>query len=130
MEYSNHTNMSKQVTVEEGSASPPPGPGSEESTPDVPVSTSTPGASGSEQAGDAATGDVVDSGGANSDDGEDHNQDASEVKDGDAQEEEEWDPSEERLPGQTSSTKGKGKAVDAEADSQPWQAVWAAEQNG
>lgn len=43
----------------------------------------------------------------------------------------EWDPSEERLPGQTSkSAKGKEKAVEGEENGQPWQAVWAAEQNG
>ncbi|WVQ68347.1 uncharacterized protein L199_006554 [Kwoniella botswanensis] len=60
----------------------------------------------------------------------------------DEEEEEEWDPSSERLPGQSSSTsKEKGKAVEDENDKekegkekeqgqeQPWQAVWAAEQN-
>jgi hypothetical protein len=47
----------------------------------------------------------------------------------DGSDDEEWDPSEERLPGQSSKDKGKGKATEQDA-SQPWQAVWAAEQNG
>ncbi|WWD02300.1 hypothetical protein V865_000339 [Kwoniella europaea PYCC6329] len=60
----------------------------------------------------------------------------------DDEEEAEWDPSSERLPGQSSSTsKEKCKAVEDEIDDdkeeegnekeqdQPWQAVWAAEQN-
>jgi hypothetical protein len=42
---------------------------------------------------------------------------------------EEWDPADERLPGQGSKDKGKGKATEQDAN-QPWQAVWAAEQNG
>jgi hypothetical protein len=60
----------------------------------------------------------------------------------------EWDPAEERLPGETSKKrkakhddkssasktkgkdKGKEKASEGEASEQPWQAVWAPEQNG
>ncbi|WVF67573.1 hypothetical protein IAT40_002331 [Kwoniella sp. CBS 6097] len=47
------------------------------------------------------------------------------------EEEEEWDPAEERLPGQEvkEKSKGKEKEKETEAEAQPWQAVWAPEQN-
>ncbi|WVQ95056.1 hypothetical protein IAU59_002148 [Kwoniella sp. CBS 9459] len=51
------------------------------------------------------------------------------------EDEEEWDPAEERLPGQELKEKGKGKEKESESsgetkvEDQPWQAVWAPEQN-
>jgi len=51
----------------------------------------------------------------------------------DEEEEQEWDPAEERGPGESSSSgKGKGVAKGEEegGDEQPWQAVWAPDQNG
>ncbi|WVW85532.1 hypothetical protein I302_107570 [Kwoniella bestiolae CBS 10118] len=55
-------------------------------------------------------------------------------KEAEKEEEEEWDPSSERLPGQATpkekeKEKGKEKADGKTEEEQPWQAVWAAEQN-
>ena len=124
--------MSKQVTVEEGSASPPPLP--KESIPESSTSASVASGSGTKRATDVPVATVAE--GSNHED-EDENENATVGKDQEENvkqsadgEEEVWDPSEERLPGQPSSAKGKGKAVESDAGGQPWQAVWAAEQNG
>lgn len=113
--------MSKQVTVEEASPSPPPLPKEV-----APVASSSNSSSPAEVSATRDPADVpVDTLGENSDSDQGEEDAGSEI--------EEWDPSEERLPGQTSkssSSKGKGKAVDGETSNQPWQAVWAPEQNG
>lgn len=118
--------MSKQATVREASASPPP-------LPNEPLPEAS--GSGTSATSTAAANDVP----INTLGDEDASDDESEagktlgglneVEDDD--DEEEWDPAEERLPGQPSaSAKGKEKAVEGEGQEQPWQAVWAAEQNG
>lgn len=98
---------SKHPTVEAGSPSPPPLP----SEP-LPLTTDTP----------------IDQPIASLGEDDEENEEENES---DA----EWDPSEERLPGQgTDKEKGKGKYVETDANTsegeQPWQAVWAPEQNG
>lgn len=70
----------------------------------------------------------------------DEDEDDQDKEDEGGSDQDEWDPSEERLPGDAQPKskrrkvmdKGKGKEVDgAQAGGeQPWQAVWAAEQNG
>lgn len=115
--------MSKQVTLEEASPSPPPLPKEP-----IPVASSSKSADeGKEDAADVPINSLGDD--DEEQDEEAGNQDKGE--DDDEDEEEEWDPSEERLPGQSSKTaKGKGKAAESDASEQPWQAVWAPEQNG
>ena len=119
--------MSKQVTVEEGSVSSPPLPN--EPLPEASNSISNADASGSREANE----EVVDTFGQGSNHDEHdvggHDDSNNPKEDGEEDDDEEWDPAEERLPGQTSA-KGKGKAVEGEKSAQPWQAVWAAEQNG
>lgn len=118
--------MSKQVTVEEGSASPPPLP--KESLPEASTSTSTSCGPSTEQVADIPVGALGED--SNHADGDKRVDAVNPATNEHAEEDEEWDPAEERLPGQTRSAKGKGKAAESEAGEQPWQAVWAAEQNG
>lgn len=122
--------MPKQVTVEEGSASPPPLP--KEPIPEASSSGPIASGSGPERSTDipvSTLGDENEHENENKNDGDGEDQE-DQVRDNADAEDEEWDPSEERLPGQSTSAKGKGKAVESDTGGQPWQAVWAAEQNG
>lgn len=121
---------SRRVVVEEASPSPPPLP--KEPLPEGSTSARNATATGSTAANEGS----VDGDGAgegpndgSGGDAEDQSEGVKGNEAGKEEEEEEWDPAEERLPGQTSA-KGKGKAVEGETSDQPWQAVWAAEQNG
>ncbi|WVR09513.1 hypothetical protein IAU60_006581 [Kwoniella sp. DSM 27419] len=113
----------KQVTVEDASASPSPPPS------ELKGAASGSGSAQVESVDGAGPVDQpIDSLGSDSDE-EGEGSDA-------AEEEEEWDPAEERLPGQVDNGKGKGKgkakkdaAGEEVKDDQPWQAVWAPEQN-
>lgn len=115
--------MAPKASVQEASPSPPP-------LPPGPLPTATTSATG---ANEAQVGDVpIDSLGNDSEDEDDEEEETrggpSGVNKDD--EDEEWDPAEERLPGQSTKDKGKRKETNNDANSQPWQAVWAAEQNG
>jgi hypothetical protein len=104
----------KYTTVEEASPSPPPLPN--EPLPGAPIDVPI-----------TALGE-----GEDSDDGGEEGENAEEV----------WDPSSEAQPGEDRKGKGKRKAEDVEegqgggreksmdAKENPWQAVWAPEQNG
>jgi hypothetical protein len=114
--------MSKQPSVQEASPSPPP-------LPPGPVPTASTSAAG--ESGGQPVDVPINSLGEDEDDSDAASGPDDEVEEKDDDEEEEWDPAEERLPGQGGAKdKGKGKAEDQSTADQPWQAVWAAEQNG
>lgn len=117
--------MAPKPSVQEASPSPPP-------LPPGPVPTGSSSNAGplENQPADVPIASI----GEDEDDEDDVDENDDEVENAgaskeDGSDDEEWDPSEERLPGQSSKDKGKGKATDQDA-SQPWQAVWAPEQNG
>ena len=116
--------MAPKASVQEASPSPPPLPPGPLPT----ASSSNAGPSESQPADVpiALIGEDEDEDDEDEDDGEEA--EGSDRKE-DGTYEEEWDPAKERLPGQSSKDKCKGKATEQDA-SQPWQAVWAAEQNG
>ncbi|WWC63387.1 uncharacterized protein I303_105987 [Kwoniella dejecticola CBS 10117] len=113
---SSSASISKKATVEEAEQSPSPPPASPAKLPES-----------TDEGGNGKSGVIdepIDSLG---------NDDEKEQEE---EEEEEWDPSSERLPGQTTSKGGKGKnkddgkeEIDAGGEGQPWQAVWAEQQN-
>jgi len=113
--------MAPKASVQEASPSPPtlpPGP-----LPTASSSTAGPSESQPTDVPIAALGED------DEDEEDDEEEAGTEARQEDGSDDEEWDHAEERLPGQSSKNKGKGKATEQES-SQPWQAVWAAEQNG
>lgn len=118
--------MAPKASVQEASPSPPP-------LPPGPILTASTSAVG---ANEAQAGDVPIESLGEDDEDDDEEDDQEESGGGpsgvnqDDEDEEEWDPAEERLPGQTTKDKGKAKETEQDASSNPWQAVWAAEQNG
>ena len=115
--------MAPKASVQEASPSPPP-------LPPGPLPTASTSAAG---ASESQVGDVpIESLGDDSADEDDEEEESGAGPSGVIQddEDEEWDPAEERLPGQSAKDKGKAKETEQDTDKQPWQAVWAAEQNG
>jgi hypothetical protein len=122
--YNTLYTMAPKASVQEASPSPPP-------LPPGPLPTASTSSTG---ATEAQAGDVpIESLGNDDEDDEDEEEESGGGPSGvdkDESGDEEWDPSEERLPGQSTKGKGKGKETEQDANKQPWQAVWAAEQNG
>jgi hypothetical protein len=130
-----YNTMVPKASVQEASPSPPPLPPGP-----IPTASSSNAGPSESQPADVPIASIGEDEDEDDEDEEDEEDDKDEDGEGqkagagaseeDGSNDEEWDPAEERLPGQSNSKdKGKGKATEQDG-SQPWQAVWAAEQNG